>query len=643
MSPAPDALFIAFQAALAGRYSLDRELGRGGMGIVYLAREVRLDRLVAIKLLPPERAADEVIRERFVREARTAAKLSHPNIIPIHSVEEVDDFVYFVMSYIDGETLTQRVQSRGPLPASHGARVLREVAWALAYAHGQGLVHRDVKPDNILLETESGRAIDADFGIAANAADTGTSGVVTGTPEFMSPEQAMGEPLDARSDLYSLGATAFYMFSGRFPFEGRSPTEIIAQHVAQSPPPVASLGRPVPRKLATMIDRCLSKNPGDRPANGQVLAEQLNAALEQRRELPVALTSFLKVARLDGRGTLAGAASVLGASVVAASLYGWGAGWTALFGTAVLLPVASWVAAARRLLLNGFDHSDIPPAFNTTGARAREERGETLPRASRMERVLRWYTLAAPVSLALYRAVTFGPPIRTPTYYHVLQYLWQTFDMFMITQVYLPIVFSSGVLSGIAALALAGDRRDVDSRFWSRLWSGRFGKLVFGLARRLPGTRVRYAAVTHRATELSLAVAAEELFAHLPKASREALSDLPVALRRLQDGAQVLRKEIDRLQDALNDAGGAAMSEDFAAIRETRDVLSARHREAVAELETLRLGLLRLHAGVVSVESITTHLKLAAEVSEHVERLISARGEMEHELNYPRPEIPSPV
>src|SRR5574341_2220301 len=152
-------LFFDFQAALAGRYSIERELGRGGMGVVFLAREVRLDRPVAIKLLRPELAADGPPRERFMREARTAAKLSHPNIIPIHAVDEVGDFVFFAMAYVEGETLTERVRRRGPLAPTDAARLLREVAWALAYAHAQGDIHRDVKPDNIMLEAGSGRAL----------------------------------------------------------------------------------------------------------------------------------------------------------------------------------------------------------------------------------------------------------------------------------------------------------------------------------------------------------------------------------------------------------------------------------------------------------------------------------------------------
>src|SRR5688572_29006293 len=161
-----DHLFLSFQEALVGRYSLERELGRGGMGVVYLAREVRLDRQVAIKLLPPELAAHATLRERFLREARTAARLSHPYIIPIHSVDDVGGFVFYVMAYIDGETLAERVRAHGPLPPHTATRVMREVAWALAYAHAQHVVHRDVKPANIMMERGTERALVMDFGIA---------------------------------------------------------------------------------------------------------------------------------------------------------------------------------------------------------------------------------------------------------------------------------------------------------------------------------------------------------------------------------------------------------------------------------------------------------------------------------------------
>src|SRR5436309_10008205 len=271
---APDRLFLDFQATVAGRYSLERELGRGGMGVVYLAREVRLDRPVAIKLLPPSKASDPKLRERFLREARTAAKLSHPNVIPIHAVEEIGEFVFFAMAYIEGETLTERVRNRGPLAPSEASRVLRDVAWALAYAHGQGVIHRDVKPDNILLEN-NGRVLVVDFGIASVVAGAGglTSEEVVGTPEFMSPEQALGEVVDARSDLYSLGLVGFFALSGTLPFEGEKATEVLAKQVMEPAPPLASVAPGVPRRIARAIGRCPSKVRDERCEGTSVRAE----------------------------------------------------------------------------------------------------------------------------------------------------------------------------------------------------------------------------------------------------------------------------------------------------------------------------------------------------------------------------------
>ena len=222
----PSDEFLDLQAALAGEYSLQRELGRGGMGIVYLARDVQLDRDVAIKVLPMHLARLTSARERFVQEARTAAGLSHPNIVPIHRVGEADGFVFFVMSYVEGETLGDRLRTQGPLPPADAARVMREVAWALAYAHGRGIVHRDIKPDNILLETGTGRAMVTDFGIAHGGGRTSLTdvGKIMGTAHFMSPEQGANKTLDGRSDIYSLGVVGFLAVSGKLPFEEDSVT-----------------------------------------------------------------------------------------------------------------------------------------------------------------------------------------------------------------------------------------------------------------------------------------------------------------------------------------------------------------------------------------------------------------------------------
>jgi eukaryotic-like serine/threonine-protein kinase len=644
MNASADPLFLSFQLAVAGRYSIDRELGRGGMGIVYLAREVHLDRLVAIKLLPPERAADATLRERFLREARLAAKLSHPNIIPIHAVEDTGEFVFFVMAFVDGETLAQRVRARGPLPASEGTRVLREVAWALAYAHEQGLIHRDVKPDNILLEGSTNRVLVADFGIAAALDDT--LDAIAGTPEFMSPEQALGSRLDTRSDLYSLGASAFYAFSGRFPFEGTSATEILARQVTETPPPLASLGATVPRKVASLVDRCLAKDPAHRPPSAQALAEELGVALERRRELPVALRAFVKrTSRINGGGTIAAGLGLLTGSTLVSAWYGGEAGLISFWGVALGAPFAYLISAARRLLLQGFDHADIGPAFKTEVDQAREE----LSMEHRVGAVTaeRWLPLIAKtsgaVSLALWAASSLLPiegglGALVPSVmagYAKTEWLVGTW-LLMVSTV-------TAVVSTVSLLTLRQQHRDIDTEFWAKIWLGRIGKSAFKIARKLLGKRASRVAMTHRATELSLGMAAEQLYESLPKESQRALGDLPAVLARLQQDAQSLRRHYDEMQEALADAGFAAASDEYAGIRETRDAVHAKLGETVGALETIRLNLLRLHAGSATIEGLTTHLGLAAEVSREVERLIAAHEDVERGLRFPRQVETTPV
>ncbi|HYC31219.1 MAG TPA: serine/threonine-protein kinase, partial [Gemmatimonadales bacterium] len=210
--------------ALGSAYTIEGEIGRGGMGVVYRARDERLQRRVAIKVLPPELAFQQDIRERFTREAQTAARLSHPHIVPIHTVGEGLGLVYFVMGYVDGESVAGRIRRRGRLPVEEARRIMAEAADALGAAHGVSIIHRDIKPDNILLEGPRGRVMVTDFGIAkALSASSGATltgaGVAIGTPAFMSPEQAAGErEIDGRSDLYSLGIVSFQMLTGELPF-----------------------------------------------------------------------------------------------------------------------------------------------------------------------------------------------------------------------------------------------------------------------------------------------------------------------------------------------------------------------------------------------------------------------------------------
>jgi serine/threonine-protein kinase len=286
-----DREFIDFQDAIAGEYSLERELGRGGMGIVYLAREVQLDRLVAVKVLPEAFAARDDIRERFKREARMAASLSHPHIVPIYRVGESKGFVFFAMAYVNGETLGERLRTRGPLSPAVATRMMREVAWALSYAHGRGIVHRDIKPDNILIESETGRSLVTDFGIARGAEETALSdpGRIMGTAHFMSPEQASSEPLDGRSDIYSLGVVSFLVLSGKLPFNAPNVPALLMKHVGADAPPIASVAPSLPPGLAAVIDRCLRKDASDRFATGEEIAEVLDATSVVRAKIPLAL------------------------------------------------------------------------------------------------------------------------------------------------------------------------------------------------------------------------------------------------------------------------------------------------------------------------------------------------------------------
>ena len=227
MTSGASGLRTRLAAALGDVYSIEGEIGRGGMGVVYRARDEKLKRLVAIKVLPPELAYRPDIRARFIREAETAAGISHPHVVPIHSVGEADDLVYFVMGLVEGESLAVRLKRRGRLSIDESRRIFKETADALYAAHQQGVIHRDVKPDNILLEGTRGRVMVTDFGIAKALSASGSTlteaGIAIGTPAFMSPEQAAGErEIDGRSDLYSLGVVAYQMLAGELPFQ--SPT-----------------------------------------------------------------------------------------------------------------------------------------------------------------------------------------------------------------------------------------------------------------------------------------------------------------------------------------------------------------------------------------------------------------------------------
>ena len=263
-----DSLRDRVAAALRHQYQIEDEIGRGGMAVVYRARDLRLERLVAIKVLPPELALDPALGARFTREAQTAAQLAHAHIVPIFDVGALDGIAYFVMALVDGGNLAQRLEHQPRRAVDEVRRLLCETADALAYAHLRGVVHRDVKPDNILIDAGSGRAMMSDFGIArAIESDKRltATGVAVGTPTYMSPEQAVGErDLDGRSDLYSLAVVGYHMLTGRPPFSAGNSMALLLKHVSERPRPIAESRPEAPKSLCDAIERALRKSPEDR-------------------------------------------------------------------------------------------------------------------------------------------------------------------------------------------------------------------------------------------------------------------------------------------------------------------------------------------------------------------------------------------
>ena len=370
--------FLALQELLAGRYSIERELGRGGMGIVLLARDVALDRPVAIKLLPPHLATQPAERDRFLQEARTAAGLAHPNIVPIHLVEARGELVFFVMGFVDGETLRDRVERAGPLPPRLAMKLLQEVAWALGYAHQRGVIHRDVKPDNIMIERATERALVTDFGIALGTrAAESAGGPVVGTARFMSPEQACGEPVDARSDLYSLGATFFYALTGRAPFEGTNLPAILTKHVYETAPLVQTLRPELPAKLAAVVDRLLRKAPAERFQTGDDLARVAGEVRGRDFRAPPLVRAFVRNAQVSTMVLLALALAGKGAGVIGAIL------------------VFQLVVVARRLLKDGYAFGDIRAAL-LAEAQVQQEEAEVIKQRRLFRRLdSLWYRVWA--------------------------------------------------------------------------------------------------------------------------------------------------------------------------------------------------------------------------------------------------------
>jgi tetratricopeptide (TPR) repeat protein len=318
----PTSLRDELQAALGSAYSLERELGGGGMGRVFLATETGLARRVVIKVLAPELVLG-VSAERFRREIELAASLQHPHIVPVHAAGRAGSLLYYTMPYVEGESLRGRLTREGELPVSDSVRILSEVARALAYAHRRGIVHRDIKPDNILLA--EGEAQVTDFGIAkaisasASEATLTSIGLALGTPAYMAPEQGAADPTaDHRVDLYALGVVAYEMLAGQPPFAGRTPQQLIAAHATEEAMPIERRRPTVPGPLADLIAGLLAKRAADRPQSADEVLTALQAAITPASPT-VPLPSRQEVAR-RGRWLVAGGVAALALMVMVAFL-----------------------------------------------------------------------------------------------------------------------------------------------------------------------------------------------------------------------------------------------------------------------------------------------------------------------------------
>jgi serine/threonine-protein kinase len=279
-----------------GPYEVRKLLGKGGMGAVYLARDHSLDRRVALKMLPRRLSRDAEIVARFQREARALAKLRHPNLMHIYQVGTHRDHPYFAMEYIQGSTLAALVVKAGPLPVPQVVHIAGDVMAALDKVHQAGIIHRDIKPGNIMID-EDGRAILMDFGLAREQQDIGLTAdhTVLGTPSYMSPEQAKGEPLDTRTDIYSLGVVLYEMLAGKPPFQGKSAFQVLRQHIESSVPPPSSRNPDVPPELDAVIARAVAKAPADRYQTVTEMAADLSGVVRS--------ATLVRLAQAPGAGT----------------------------------------------------------------------------------------------------------------------------------------------------------------------------------------------------------------------------------------------------------------------------------------------------------------------------------------------------
>jgi predicted Ser/Thr protein kinase len=610
--------FIALQTAVAGRFSLEREIGRGEVAVVYLARDVTLGRPVAIKLLEPDVAANQTTRRRFLREARTAGLLSQPNIVPIHAVEEHGDIVFFVMAYVDGDTLRRWITRSGMLEIGEATRILREVAWALGYAHARGITHRDVKPDNIMIERDTGRAMVTDFGIARHMDDP-QEGEIVGTAYYMSPEQAAGRPVDARSDIYSLGVTAFYAITGQLPFRAAMDEQVLMLHETEPAPSVIELRAGVPGRLAEIIDRCLAKDPADRFATAEDFAAALGDIAGAMRRVPAVVDKFLQLAQNTSRRLMV--VAPLGGVLTYAlgTLGGFGTGHVVLFlfvswilVLELVVPPAALLAAARSVLVQGISYDEFREIVKV---RALEGSGTSTTSTVFGPR----FGVVSPPMALLLGAAGLALAVTALVIALLSRSLPDAWRLGLMSLGVSGFILAFGPV-GWAAYSILGSSISRPTRH--AVWLGPFGRRFFQVA------AIGRGRVT--AAERPSIRRPEEL---LSQAVRSALADLSglaqreetlAAIGELETRIGALRAERDAVDLVLEQrvvpvtqpglppaVPGRPSGATLIRVRETRLAVNREIEEAIAALESIRLDLLRIRSGIGSHDDLRTSLAAA--------------------------------
>lgn len=597
---------IALQAAVAGELSLEAELGRGGMGVVYLARDVALDRPVAIKLLHESLAHDAAARERFLSEARTCARLVHPNIVPIYDVGEHGPLAWFVMGYVDGEPLADRLERDGPLRSREIGTVLRDIGWALAAAHGTGVLHRDISLSNILIERTTGRALLVDFGLAVEFAG-GDAGPLVGTPEYLAPELLHGAAPAPSSDLYALGVVGWALATGHLPITGDSPAAVLLKLLQETPAPLELAAPGIPRALRAAIGAALESDPDRRPAKVEEWLRLLDdEPLQPSPELPlVRWVDSGKSARPFHAlaFSLAGMLTILSRSYwgfIALPLIGRVPTALAVIGLALsagsLVHFGLATAAIRRAARAGYVLTDLRVALSDAIRRRVEGGGVPAPLVGRVVNDLTWLAGIAVMSVLLISALSSGQAFRvlSPSAYSILviisdwfQWLWLTWFVGMGFRFILP--------------ARAEKPRSLRWRLRELFWNSPLGGVAFGFASFGLGKHRQIPNTLHRPTEVMLQVGINDLYGALPAPQRRGLAELPGVANRLQRKVGQVRERITLLEGVAGER-----STEAAALRERLILL---RDEAIAALERLRRDLLRLGSQVATTGPLTEQLQ----------------------------------